>query len=376
MKIGFVLDDTLDSADGVQQYVLTLGHWLSKHGHDVHYIVGETKRVDINNVHSLARNVRVRFNKNRMSIPLPAHRVDLVEVLEREQFDVLHIQMPYSPQLGAKVIKYAPENTAIVGTFHILPFGRSVQLGTRLLAKATVATTSKIDTIMSVSAPAAVFARQTYGRDSLVIPNAVLLPKFRPSSHAKTSVVKIVFVGRLMKRKGVIELIKAVSKLATSKDYVVTIIGKGPLESRAKKLVSQYGLDNVVKFLGFVSEQEKFQQLANADIAVFPSLGGESFGIVLIEAMAAGAGVVVGGNNDGYRSVLKDDEVLFNAVDSNEFSQCLSRFIDDTQLRRVIHRKQQEQVSQYLVDQVAPRILEVYKDLIAKHKQNKDNIVR
>ena len=69
MKIGFVLDDTLDSTDGVQQYVLTLGKWLKDQGHDVHYLVGATKRRDIPGVHSLSRNMSVRFNGNRMSMP-------------------------------------------------------------------------------------------------------------------------------------------------------------------------------------------------------------------------------------------------------------------------------------------------------------------
>ena len=70
LRIGLVLDDTLDTTDGVQQYVLTLGKWLSQHGHEVHYLVGESRRDDIANIHSMARNIKVRFNRNRLSIPL------------------------------------------------------------------------------------------------------------------------------------------------------------------------------------------------------------------------------------------------------------------------------------------------------------------
>lgn len=73
MKIGFVLDDGLDSPDGVQQYILTLGTWLEKQGHEVHFLVGQTERTDISNVHVLARNIGVRFNHNRLTIPLPAN---------------------------------------------------------------------------------------------------------------------------------------------------------------------------------------------------------------------------------------------------------------------------------------------------------------
>ncbi len=94
LKIGFVLDDSLDSTDGVQQYMLTMGRWLQKKGHEVHYLVGHTRRPDIANIHSLSRNITVRFNQNRMSIPLGASRRHIKQVLMREQFDVLHVQMP------------------------------------------------------------------------------------------------------------------------------------------------------------------------------------------------------------------------------------------------------------------------------------------
>src|SRR5579875_4032120 len=97
MKIGMVLDDTLDTPDGVQQYVLQVGRWLSAQGHDVHYLVGATTRTDIPNIHSLSRNKQVRFNGNRMSMPLPASRKKLKQFLRTEQFDVLHVQVPYSP---------------------------------------------------------------------------------------------------------------------------------------------------------------------------------------------------------------------------------------------------------------------------------------
>src|SRR4051812_47082988 len=91
-KIGFVLDDGLDKPDGVQQYILTLGAWLSEQGHEVHYLVGQTNRTDIKNVHSLSKNIRVQFNGNRMSIPLPTSSRKLRSFLRAEHFDILHIQ--------------------------------------------------------------------------------------------------------------------------------------------------------------------------------------------------------------------------------------------------------------------------------------------
>src|SRR3989344_1271873 len=99
MKIGFVLDDGFDRLDGVQQYMLTYGQWLTKEGHEVHYLVGETTHSIIPNLHSLSRNLKVRFNKNRSSIPLKIYKNAIKKLLSEEKFDVLHIQMPYSPML-------------------------------------------------------------------------------------------------------------------------------------------------------------------------------------------------------------------------------------------------------------------------------------
>src|SRR5688572_10061763 len=120
LRIGFVLDDRLDKPDGVQQYVKLLGGWLSAHGHDVHYLVGESPGLKDQNIHHLGRTVKVRFNKNRMEIPLPANRRNIKKLLAEKEFDVLHVQMPYSPMLAARVIKNAAPTTSVVGTFHIL----------------------------------------------------------------------------------------------------------------------------------------------------------------------------------------------------------------------------------------------------------------
>src|SRR3989344_2354655 len=124
MKIGFVLDDGFDRLDGVQQYMLTNGEWLNKQGHEIHYLVGETARDDIPNLHSLSKNLKVRFNKNRVSIPVRVYKKRILKLLSNEKFDVLHIQMPFSPMLSGYVVRNAPKHTAVVGTFHIAPYGK------------------------------------------------------------------------------------------------------------------------------------------------------------------------------------------------------------------------------------------------------------
>src|SRR4029079_7527988 len=120
MKIGIVGDDTMDKPDGVEQYIMTIGPWFVAQGHEVHYLVGETHRTDFANLHSLAKNVKVRFNGNRLTIPLPANKRRIQKLLDKENFDVLYVQMPYSPALAGRIVAAAGPRTAVVGAFHIL----------------------------------------------------------------------------------------------------------------------------------------------------------------------------------------------------------------------------------------------------------------
>jgi phosphatidylinositol alpha-mannosyltransferase len=123
LNVGLVFDDSLDSNDGVAQHVKTVGSWLAKTGHEVSYLVGETKisQWSGGKVYSLSKNVSVSFNGNQLSIPLPADKSKIRKVLEAEKFDVLHVMMPYSPFLAQRIIKLADSESAIVATFHILP---------------------------------------------------------------------------------------------------------------------------------------------------------------------------------------------------------------------------------------------------------------
>lgn len=366
MKIGFVLDDSLDSSDGVQQYVLGLGEWLSNEGHTVHYLVGETKRTDISNVHSLSRNIAVRFNGNRMSMPRPASKQAIANLLAAERFDVLHVQMPYSPWLGGRIIAAAPPSVAVVGTFHILPFGDLQYWGARGLSWWTRKQTNRMDRVLSVSEPAQAFAKQL-GIQSAVLPNVIDLKRFAQAKPVKNGKghFKIVFLGRLVERKGCAELLKAFEILVkTTEDVHLTICGTGPQSEALENWVKEHALSGYVTFAGYIAEGAKAGYLASADVAVFPSLGGESFGIVLLEAMAAGSGVVLGGNNPGYASVLGSlPRALINPKDTDSFARQLKRLHDDPKLRDSLHTKQQALVKQYDINTIGKKLVSYYKEL-------------
>lgn len=371
MKIGLVFDDSLDKTDGVAQYVLITGQWLTSKGHDVHYLVGETKRSDIKNLHSLSRNVKVSFNKNRMTIPLSSNKQQLRKLLHREQFDVLHIQMPYSPFLAGKIISAADEDTAVVGTFHILPYSRMVHMANRLLGQAQKRTLARFDKIMATSPPAAKFAKQTYNIDCQVVPLGIPLKGFFGAQPLADYEDKrtIVFLGRLVERKGCQHLLRAIARLKKEdklgSDVRVIICGDGPLRAQLEQFVRNNNLQENVEFKGFISEESKPRYLASADIAIYPSTGGESFGIVLLEAMAAARGAVLGGDNPGYRSVIgKRTGAIFNPLNTALLAEKLGNLLSNKKMRLQAQNWQIKHVEQFDIGVVGREIVLVYEQAL------------
>lgn len=373
MKIGFVLDDSLDKTDGVQQYVLTLGRWLSEQGHDIHYLVGETVRTDLSNIHSLSRNMRVRFNHNRLSTPLPANRRKIKQLLAQEDFDILHVQMPYSPVMAAWVIQAAPNRCAVIGTFHIMPVNKLAELGSRAAYLSIRRSLKRFDIVVSVSEPTREFARQVYGVTSEVLPCAVKLEAFykaKPMPQYQDGRINIVFLGRLVQRKGCHYLLAAVKHLTEIDDTPLRLIicGPGPQEKALKDFVRQQHMEDFVEFIGHV-DAEKAGYLASAHIAAFPSTRGETFGIVLAEAMASGSEVVIGGDNAGYRAVLHQEKQLINPRDTEAFAQLLKYYVTHPAARQQTKAWQSEYVKQFDVAIVGERLLQYYGQALHKRQQ-------
>ncbi len=366
MKIAFVLDDTLDTPDGIQQYILGLGKWLEGQGHEVHYLVGQTTRTDIANVHSMSRNVAVRFNGNHMSMPLPTSRRAIKKLLDREHFDVLHVQVPYSPFMAHRVILAAPSTTAIVGTFHIAPHSALVRHATKVLGLASQSSLRRFTTMLSVSQAAADFARQTYGVESMVLPNVVDIRRFAAAKSYPGLARKptIVSLGRLVPRKGCALLLEAIRRLHIAEpdfEFQVVVCGKGPLDASLKSFVQKHQLGAFVQFAGFVSEEEKAHFLKSADLAVFPSSGGESFGIVLIEAMAAGTGVVLAANNPGYAAVMAPyPDLLFPVGDADSLMNKIRLFLTNDIERKRALEWQASYVPQFDTAIVGRKLLAIY----------------
>jgi phosphatidylinositol alpha-mannosyltransferase len=319
----------------------------------------------------MGRFLSVKFNKNTVRVILPSSSKAIKKLLAHEQYDVIHVGMPYNPFMGKKVIRYAGPKTAMIGTFHTYPASKFLFYSNHVLSLVLGRSLRRFDKVLGVSEPVVHFARKAYNLNAEYVPNPVSLEEFKTGKRMREyrqDKLNIVFLGRLVERKGIMELINAYNALddETAKQTRLIVGGKGVLAKKAKQLVHK---DRNVVFTGFISDKAKADFLATADIAVFPSLSGEAFGLVLIEAMAAGAGVVLGGNNPGYKSVLgAQPYLLFDPTNVDGFAAQLKQFITDKRLRERMHAWQEHAVQQYDIPVVGATLVKVYKEALLARK--------
>lgn len=371
LRIGYVFDDGLDRADGVQQQIKLIGSWMTARGHTVRYLVGETKTLtDINGapVFSLARSVGISANQNRLTVPLPVKTSTITSILDQERFDVLHIMLPYSPFLGQKVATQASQrHIPMIGTFHTYPATTFQRFGSKIYGWLISPKLNQFYAITSVSEPTQQYVQEMFNVKSSVIPNGISRQIYLSASanqHIRKKKFTVVFINRLVKRKGAHYLVLAanyLNKKSQLNNIMIYICGKGPQASDLQRMITDNNLQHNVRLVGFISEQEKATYLASADVAVCPATVGEAFGIVLLEAMSIGKTVVLGGDNPGYRSVLKGHkDLIIDPTNPQSFGDAIMRAVSDPSFRAGALTWQNEQINLYDVDRVAPRILALY----------------
>ncbi|RYQ67174.1 glycosyltransferase family 4 protein [Bifidobacterium pseudolongum] len=376
LTIGFVFDDTLDALDGVQQHIITIGTELVRRGHDVHYLVGETHHSPVPQTVSLARNVMVSFNGNRMRIPLPVRKREIRAALAHNNYDILHIQAPYSPLFGGRVLECAPQSTGVVATYHIAPIDRRARYGGRALGLVNAHSHRRVDEVIAVSQVAAQYAQFTAHTHGTIIANPVNVEKFATAAHRATRDAAhphIVFLGRLVPRKGAQLLLDALDYgerhgMFPMPGLHVTIAGEGPLMDDCVQRAAR--LRTPVQFVGTVDES-KADLLASADVAVFPAIGGETFGIVLPEAIASGAGVTLAGDNPGYRWTMRGDEDALFSVGPDHarvLAERITRALTDAPWARRLHAREEALLDRYNVQAVTDEVEQVYARAIADRR--------
>lgn len=351
MKIGIVCPYSFDQPGGVQAHILDLATKLIALGHEVKVLGPAADSTDLPDfvVHG-GGSIPIPYNGSVANLSFSPHTFAVAREFIREgQFDVLHIHEPNSPSFSFASLRLA--HGPIVATYHASSSG---SLLLKLALPILRGSLEKIRGGIAVSEMARRWQVEQLGGDPVLIPNGVevaALSKFQ-QIRSDPDTVRIAFLGRLDEpRKGLDILLRAKEQLDRPAEFVVMGGGK-PREVAG------------VTFAGRVSDEEKAEILGSSDIYVAPNTGGESFGIVLVEAMAAGCAVVAS-DLEAFSAVCAADSphpagLLFRNGDASDLASKLRTLIDNPGARVELAQRGVQRAQIYDWDVVVSDIMRVY----------------
>jgi phosphatidyl-myo-inositol alpha-mannosyltransferase len=366
MRIGITCPYSWDVPGGVQSHIRDLAEALIGLGHEVSVISpADDDRPLPSYVVPAGKAVPVPYNGSVARLAfgfLSASRVR--RWVKEGDFDVLHVHEPAAPSLSLLACWVA--SGPIVATMHTaMPRSRV------LLASYPVLRTAleKIDGRIAVSEAARTTLVEHMGGDAVLIPNGVATHRFRdaaPLPGWPGDGGAVGFLGRMDEpRKGLSVLLRAFSVLGMERPGLRLLVagGSGDAEEQLHRVPP--ALRDRVVVLGAVSDKDKARMLHSVDVFCSPNTGGESFGIVTAEAMAAGAPIVAS-DIDAFRIVLRDGQAgeLFVNGDSGDLARALGRLLDDPARRAQLSAAALAAVAQYDWSVVAKEVLSVYETVV------------
>jgi phosphatidylinositol alpha-mannosyltransferase len=375
MKIGLVCPYNITKGGGVNEIVLATHDELVKRGHIVKIITPlprDAEVVDIPDVIFAGTSTDFRSPMHttvQVSASYDTDKID--EMLMHEHFDILHFHEPWIPMISRQILL---RSTSVnIATFHAkVPETLMSRTVVRVVTPYMKSVMKYLHHLTAVSDSAAEYAAALTDQPITIIPNGIDLDKYhKPVLAAKTKANKakgpktILYIGRLEGRKGVKYLLQAYQLLTQEMDDVQLIIaGDGPNREKLELLAEDLKLPNV-SFLGYISQALKVELLGQADIYCSPAIYGESFGIVLLEAMATDT-VIVAGNNSGYSDVMQELGAVsvVNPRDDVEFARRLKLLLENQPLRELWKKWAAEYVQQFSYEHVVDQYESLYEDAL------------
>ena len=350
LRIGIVSPYSLTVPGGVQQQVLGLARSLRAKGHEVRVLGPCDGPPPDAFVTPLGNSLPTAVNGSIAPLaPDASAALRTIRALNDEAFDVVHVHEPLvpGPSLTALLVKMAP----VVATFHSAGESAAYRTFSRQLKWVA----SRIDIRVAVSKDAVELAQRYIGGEYEVLFNGIELGDYStPSTSPRENA--IFFIGRHEERKGLSNLLEALAQLPP--DVRLWIASDGP---QTAELKIRFGSDSRIEWLGRISDSEKISRMGRASVFCAPSLHGESFGVVLLEAMAAGTPVVAS-NLDGYRNVATDDETALLVETGNvaSLASALARVLVDPLLATRLTANGREHAQRFSMDALADRYIELY----------------
>jgi len=279
----------------------------------------------------------------------------VIRAMRDEDFDVIHLHEPLSPGPNHTALLTRP--APLIGTFH----AAGGSLAYDMMPRATRFLAGRLDDRCAVSEDAKKMAQEALGGQYDLTFNGVELARFASGSPHPTTAPTIFFLGRHEPRKGLRVLLDAMSQLPP--DTRLWVAGEG---QETDELMAEHAGDRRIEWLGTISETEKIARLRGADVFCAPSLGGESFGIVLLEAMAAGTAVVAG-DIPGYANVARQgrDALLVPPNDARALAQALTAVLSRADERERLVESGLKRAEEFSMARLAQLYLARYERLAA-----------
>ncbi|MGQ9664637.1 MAG: glycosyltransferase family 4 protein [bacterium] len=375
MKICLVSDPYYPYPSGVSEYTHYLAKYLKRFGNYVKILTTHYRDEKIEpDVVRVGRVLFIPMNKSFATLSVGWNIPGAVKgFLQEERFDIIHTMGPFPPSISFFALHYS--RAVNVTTFHSTGF-KNYYFGSYLFRKVFKKYAEKLHGLIAVSET----ARDTFipyiPGEYAIIPNGVDLEKFHPDvpiiDEFKERRNRILYLGRLDRRKGLIELLHALKIIKKEiKDIQLIVVGKGPLENDCRKLVKDLDIANAVVFKGYAKTSDVPSYYASCDVYCSPALGGESFGIVLLEAMAVGKPVVAS-RIPGYDRVIRDgyNGLFFDPRNPEDIARKTIRVLKDEELKNSLINNGREFVKGYSWESVAKMIEKFYQQKLALFTDN------
>ncbi len=381
MKICIVSDAYYPYPSGVSEYTFYVAKYLRKRGHKVRILTTHYPRIKGVRGEETERGVfrvgRVFLIPANKSYATPTIGFGISRIvknfIQKENFDVLHLHTPIFPGLSYFALRHS--KSANVAVFHSTGF-KPLKLGANYFKRVFRKSLSKIHQKIAISPSAKNHINSYFGEDFNIIPCGVDIEKFSSSSkkiNLPPRGPKILYFGRIDRRKGLFELLESFPLILKKFPKALLIVaGSGPLEKKAKKIAKKIGISKSVIFKGFIPAEKVPSYYASCDVYCSPALGGESFGIVLIEAMASGIPVVAS-KIVGYDFVIKDgyNGLFCDPKSSKDIASKVLNVLENRKLSEMLVENAKNFVRNYSWEIIVEQIEKVYFRALAISKSNK-----
>jgi len=377
MKLALVSPYDFAYPGGVTEHVSHLAEQFLARGHEVHIVApssdDETEPIASVDapVHRIGRVVAIPANGSvaRITLSLRSY-LQAKRLLQEEQFDLIHLHEPMMPALTLTVLRHSGSTN--IGTFHAFRTRPLAYFYSKPILRPFF---RKLHGRIAVSTAARDFVGEYFPADYRVIPNGIDFERFNtraePVEQLADGRPTVLFVGRLEKRKGLRYLLRAWPMvLERQPDARLVVVGRGrPLEGYRRFAARQGWSPADVVFAGYVLAEDLPRYYQACDVFCAPNTGQESFGIVLLEGMAAGAPIVAS-DIPGYRDVLTHgvEGLLVERQNPGALADAVCRLLGAPELRASMRRAGQAKARRFDWPTVAAEVLAYYEGVLERRE--------